>query len=634
VPPVAPVPQRHSELALAALAGGLSFTSSLLHRRPGQQAAVTVACVGLGAGAGLAVEQLVQTLAPRLGGERAARAALIAGGLLATGSRGQRSTNPGVALAATVGQVAGVGAALGWLTPPRPRYVVTPLDGLGLAALGLALREQAKRRKARRLTGRVFLRQYPAQRWLDTVSGGPGSLAPRATLDFEGTRFIGGVLPAEDIVALLGGGEAVDPIRVFVGVQTAPTPADRARIAVDELERLGAFDRGRILVCSPPLRGYVNPVPLKTHEALSRGDVASVTVQYYDRRTVLMPLKVPVAALTHRLVLEELHARLAGRSDAPTIEVYGESLGAWASQNVFLKGGLKALDALAVQRALWAGTPAFSRLRRWLASGQLESDERVAFVRVRDLFDLTTERRQLLRFLFLYRRVDPVVLFSGVDLLWRRPAWLDQDPGTRWHELRRVRWVPGVTFVQLTADLFRATNWTSATPQPVAHDYRIELPMAVNIAFGHHRDRAEIEPLADRIIAREVGALERLRALNHGQPDPGLPPLVGPRDPLGRADPTEGAAESEAAAAAHAGDDDGGFLRADARELAHLTRTQASRLRETAQTRGEDVRTRARRSASRVGASRVGRMASGLTRRARGHGAPADDREHPDPPND
>ena len=87
----------------------------------------------------------------------------------------------------------------------------------------------------------------------------------------------------------------------------------RARIAVDELERLGAFARRRILVCSPTLRGYVNPIPVAAEEHLSLGDVASVVVQYHDRRTLLMPAKVPIAARTHRALLEELRRRLPRR---------------------------------------------------------------------------------------------------------------------------------------------------------------------------------------------------------------------------------------------------------------------------------------------------------------------------------
>lgn len=543
-PEEAPFARRYSGVATAALAAGLSFTSSLLRRRPGEQAAVTAACTVLGGAAGLGTEAAVQRLGRRLGDERSARAVLLAGGLVATAARGQRSDNEGVALLSTTAQVAGVAAGLGWLTPPRDRYRVGRNEAIAAAAVGLTVREVQRRRAARRRVGRVFLRQYPAQRWLETVSGGPGSLAPRETLDFEGTRFIGGAVPSEDIVALLGDGEAIDPIRVFVGVNTAPTPAARARVAVDELERLGALERSRILVCSPPLRGYVNPVPVKTHEVLSRGDVASVTVQYYDRATVLMPAKVPVAALTHRLVLQELRHRLDQRPGPhPQVEIYGESLGAWASQNVFLKDGLASLDALGVGRALWAGTPAFSRLRRWLASGRLPRDERVAFVSCRGLYELARADRSALRFVFLYRRVDPVVLFSGLDLLWRRPAWLDRHGADRWQELGRIRWFPGVTFVQLTGDLLRATRWTGGIPQAAAHDYRIEMPLAVNVALGHHRDPQDIEPIAERIIAREVGSLARLRALNHGEPDPGLPPFAGPRDPLGRADPAEGHVE-------------------------------------------------------------------------------------------
>ena len=35
----------------------------------------------------------------------------------------------------------------------------------------------------------------------------------------------------------------MDPIRVFVGVHSAPTVEERAELAVRELARLGAFER-------------------------------------------------------------------------------------------------------------------------------------------------------------------------------------------------------------------------------------------------------------------------------------------------------------------------------------------------------------------------------------------------------
>ena len=265
---------------------------------------------------------------------------------------------------------------------------------------------------------------------------------------------------------------------MFVGLHAAPSVEERARIAVDELERLGAFDRRRILVCSATLRGYVNPVPVAAEEHLSGGDVASVVVQYHDKRTLLMPAKVPIAARTHRALLEELRRRVP--PGGAEVCVYGESLGAWASQNVFRGGGVRALDEAGVSRALWIGTPYFSRLPRLLAKGEIPSDARVGTIRTKELLAGEGDRDR--RFVFLERRTDPVVLFSGLDLIWRRPDWL--PPG---------RWTPGVTFVQLAFDLVAATNWTVDR----AAGARARLP-AGGPARGRPRVRPRRRPRARR----------------------------------------------------------------------------------------------------------------------------------------
>ncbi len=327
--------------------------------------------------------------------------------------------------------------------------------------------------------------EYPAERRLATTAG--------VAADFEGSRFTGTAVAADEI-----GAGAQDPIRVFVGVHAAPTVEQRARIAVDELERLGAFSRGRILVCSATLRGYVNPIPVAAEEHLALGDVASVVVQYHDRRTLLMPAKVPIAARTHRALLEELRRRLPAAG--PEVCVFGESLGAWASQNVFRAGGVRALDELRVSRALWVGTPYFSRLPRLLAKGKIPSDARVGTIRTKAL--LAGEAETGWRFVMLERRTDPVVLFSGLDLIWRRPEWLPAG-----------RWTPGITFVGLAFDLVAATNWPSSVPQALAHDYRLELPLAVDLVFGHRAGRERAGELADRLVAEEVARGSRLRAI-------------------------------------------------------------------------------------------------------------------------
>jgi hypothetical protein len=236
------------------------------------------------------------------------------------------------------------------------------------------------------------------------------------------------------------------------------------------------------------------------------GDVASVTVQYHDRRTLLMPLKVPIAARTHRALLEELRRR-APR--AVELCVYGESLGAWASQNVFRAGGLAALEALRVGRALWIGTPVFSRLRRAFERGRLPSDERVMTVRTSELVAGDPPGTERARYVFLQRSTDPVVLFPGLELAWRRPEWLPAG-----------RWRPGITFLQVVADLVRATNWPAALPQALAHDYRIEGPLAVRLAFGHGTSRDEVDRIADHLVRQEVQRGALLRAARRGYTAP------------------------------------------------------------------------------------------------------------------
>ena len=505
----------------AAAALALSFAPTLMRRRRRAQLAVSAASAALGGAAGAASEVLVMRLAQRLeGGEGAARGVLAGAGALAVLAELPADPHPAISLAGQAARVSGICALIGAVAPARE---AVPLDrprtlvAVGIAGVAALTGWQQLEKRSR--PRRPRLAEYPAERRLATAAAVAGG--------FEGSRFTGTAVAADEMgAAAIGpaasgpgaigpgasgpgaiepgasGPDAIDPIRVFVGLRAADSVEERARIAVDELERLGAFERRRILVCSATLRGYVNPIPVAAEEHLSRGDVASVVVQYHDRRTLLMPAKVPIAARTHRALLEQLRRRVP--AGGPEVCVYGESLGAWASQNVFRAGGVRALDEAGVSRALWIGTPYFSRLPRLLAKGEIPSDERVGTIRTNELLAGAGEQRW--RFVFLERRTDPVVLFSGLDLVWRRPDWL--PPGC---------WTPGVTFVQLAFDLVAATNWTASVPQALAHDYRLEGPLAVDLALGHHADRGRVAELADRLVAEEVARGGRLRALRRSE---------------------------------------------------------------------------------------------------------------------
>lgn len=468
--------RRDTARYMAALALVLSFAPSLMRRSGREQTAISVGAAGLGAAAGAATETLVVQIARNVrGGETGARLLIASAGaasaILRTDRRGRL-----VALIGTALRVAGISALLGWVAPERRRvrgFDPLPLAAAGASAAGImAVRAQLKRRGRRRI-------DFPCDAYEPTTSWGHVE-----NLDFEGQRFLAATAPGA--------------IRVFVGVKSAPNVGARVDLAIRELERLGAFERSRIVVCSATLRGYVNPIPVAAEERLADGDVAHVTVQYHDKRTPYLWRKVPVAAQTHRLLLGRLAVRLRELDDPPELVVYGESLGAWASQRVFQDEGLDGLERRGVRRALWVGTPALSKLGRALKDSD---DPRVLYLRTRDIRERDPDGADRIRYVFLERLSDPVVLFPGVDLLWRRydPA----HPGSRWR--------PGISFLQGIVDLVKATRWTADEPASTGHDYRIELPLTVNVAYGHGRSREEVARLGQEVLEDEAARLNRVR---------------------------------------------------------------------------------------------------------------------------
>ena len=73
-------------------------------------------------------------------------------------------------------------------------------------------------------------------------SGGPGSLLKWEELGRAGREYIASGPGAEEI-GKFGGAAAKEPIRLYVGLRSAPDASARARLALEELKRAGAFDR-------------------------------------------------------------------------------------------------------------------------------------------------------------------------------------------------------------------------------------------------------------------------------------------------------------------------------------------------------------------------------------------------------
>ena len=89
-----------------------------------------------------------------------------------------------------------------------------------------------------------------------TTSGGPHSAVPFDEIGREGRRYVTDIVPGEVIESVMGEPARHIPVRAFVGFNTDPLSFQRrAEMALDELERLGGFNRSTRPRCRPPEPG-------------------------------------------------------------------------------------------------------------------------------------------------------------------------------------------------------------------------------------------------------------------------------------------------------------------------------------------------------------------------------------------
>lgn len=92
------------------------------------------------------------------------------------------------------------------------------------------------------------------------VSGGINSYVRWETLSLQGRRHIGTRIPKEQINNDLHIKNALEPIRIYVGVDSAETDEERVALALAEIDRTKALSRKYVLLVAPTGTGYVNYV--------------------------------------------------------------------------------------------------------------------------------------------------------------------------------------------------------------------------------------------------------------------------------------------------------------------------------------------------------------------------------------
>lgn len=513
-------------LVVGALAAHLSHEPSLVPRDEDDEVLIAAGAGAIGAATGFAADLLLARLGGHVPGGRTGASTLVGGagalGWLWASEIEERT--PLVNGVETVGAVAMAVAGAG----EAGRLALNALPVVARAALGIKFASLGARalRALRVLRKRMGEPADPVKAsisydYLPTVSGGEGSFVPLSALDREGRKFLGLAVPPQEIESVMGR-PAKSPIRVYVGLESAPGPAERVELAVAELERLGAFQRRRILVSCPSGAGFVTPVPVEAEEYMSRGDLASVAVQYNNRRSHRSLDKAPVGTMTTRLLLRELRRRIdVEKSPRPELVVYGESMGAWIAADVVTEDGLGTIDELGVAHAFLIGVPyrAREKLRRLVRDRTALPESMGVFESCEQLLMQPEREQERLAYALLTHPEDPVANFSGARLAFQRPTWLTKGRQRHPRVPRLMRWVPAITYLQILFDVKNGTSFT-ADFEAYAHDYRAGLPTALRVVYGHRREVSDeqLAQIQERTAASARAQAEREAAARERPP--------------------------------------------------------------------------------------------------------------------
>lgn len=350
---------------------------------------------------------------------------------------------------------------------------------------------------------------------ISLVSGSAKSRVAWDTLSREGRRFVSTVTTPTDIMSVRKSKSAKQPIRVFVGLDSADSEEARVNLALAELERTKAYERELIVVASPTGTGYINYIMAESVEYCSNGNSAIVTLQYSKRPSPLSLDRVSYGHTQYRMLLNGMKKYLKEHPQySPRIVLFGESLGAWTSQDAFMHQGTEGFEVLGVSAALWIGTPTQSTWKNEILAPKkrLDTDYEAvgSFNTTEDLMALSPKQRAKLRYVLLTNANDPIAKF-GLRLLFQAPDWLHSESKDRF--LTSVpRWRTPGTFIATMVDTKNALKPKPGEFVADGHDYRKTLLPFVNAIFGFNVPENKLPEIEQAMMRNEVERAKRMAA--------------------------------------------------------------------------------------------------------------------------
>ena len=321
-----------------------------------------------------------------------------------------------------------------------------------------------------------------------TVSGGPGSIIPWATLGLQGRNWVAGVTPTADLQRFAGPGVTVlSPIRAYAGLASADSVDARARLAVADLTRAGGFQRSVLVVATATGSGWINPVMSSALEYEWGGDTAMVSMQYsYLPSWIAFLTDSDKAAAAGEALNRAVNAAWSKlpTDHRPRLVFFGESLGSFGSEHAYASAGAAAsVDATLshTDATLWVGptngNPVWHQVTAARVSGSpvwrptYGNGQRVRFANKGNELPASAPTAPVA--VYLQHSSDPVTWWD-VPTIWAPPEWLSQHP--RGADVpSSAEWFPIVTWLQTTGDLIQGFS----APAGHGHNYNNDWAQAL-----------------------------------------------------------------------------------------------------------------------------------------------------------
>jgi uncharacterized membrane protein len=406
----------------------------------------------------------------------------------------------------------------------RPVAHASTLAGLGAGARVLAVKALHHIEHSQESAEAAF--DIPPPNRL--LSGSIESLVPFDTLARAGRRFVWMAIAPDKIAEVMGEPPVATPIRAYVGLESAATEQERVDLAMRELERTGAFDRAWLMIASPTGTGYVNYAAAAILEFLTRGDCATVAMQYSARPSPLSLDRVREGRRHAQMLSAAIRDRVAAcpPDRRPKVVLFGESLGAWTSQDCFVDQGTQGLVEAGVDYAIWIGTPHFSKWKERVLYDDRPDVDRALIGRFNDIGEweaLDPATRERIRYVMITHHDDGVGVF-GPELAIQAPEWLGQ-PQTRHASIpKSMRWAPITSFFEVLVDMKNAANVVPGVFAAKGHDYRADLLPFFHSVLGLDATPSQLASVAKRLADRELFRSQWMK--QHGTADTSLAAAV------------------------------------------------------------------------------------------------------------